>query len=134
MQSAMQEERELEESMDIAILSSITQPVITTHTHPSLPNVEEQNMWENYETSHVTFSAGIDPALAAIQERKQLELEAINLDIWHGTDFCPEEDPSNSNQLLDNLEQEDILNELLRNARKWYMLNFCLLFNVYQFL
>ena len=134
MQSAMQEERELEENMDIAILSSVTQPIMTKNTHTSHSNKEEKIMWENYETSNVLFDAGIDPALAAIQERKQLELEAINLDIWHGTDFIPEEDPNNSEQLLDDLEQEDILNELLRNARKWYMLNFCLLFNVYQFL
>ncbi|KJA24001.1 hypothetical protein HYPSUDRAFT_1078326 [Hypholoma sublateritium FD-334 SS-4] len=74
-------------------------------------------MWESYETSNVTFNAGIDPSLAAVEERKKLALEAINLDIWHGTDFLPEEDPTNGEQLLDDLEQEDILDELLRNAR-----------------
>ena len=122
---SIQEEREMEESMDIAILSSVTQPIITKKTRASHSNVQEQEMWDNYETSHVTFNAGVDPELAAIEERKKLALEAINLDIWHGTDFLPEEDPNNGEQLLDDLEQEDILNELLRNAREWYLSSFC---------
>ncbi|KJA24844.1 hypothetical protein HYPSUDRAFT_135587 [Hypholoma sublateritium FD-334 SS-4] len=73
-------------------------------------------MWDNYETSDFIFDAGIDPALAAVKERKQLMQEAINLDIWKGTNFSPEEDPDNGEQLLDDLEQNDIMNELLRNA------------------
>ena len=105
--------------MDIAILSSITQPINTRKAHTPHANVEEQKMWENYDASdNVTFTAGIDPTLAAAEERKRLALEAINLDIWHGTDFLPEEDPNNGEQLLDDLEQEDILDELLRNARE----------------
>jgi len=33
-----------------------------------------------------------------------------------GADFLPEEDPNDGELLLDELEQEDILTELLRNA------------------
>ena len=120
----IREESAVEERMEFAILSSAIKPT-TTKARLSKPSQEEQEMWDNYETSHVTFNAGVDPELAAIEERKKLALEAINLDIWHGTDFLPEEDPNNGEQLLDDLEQEDILNELLRNAREWYLSSFC---------
>jgi hypothetical protein len=115
----MQEESVMEESMDFAILSSITQPAVTmTASVPHL-SVEEREMWDNYASSNMIFDAGIDPTLAAVEERKRLAQEVINLDIWHGTDFLPEEDPNNGEQLLDDLEQDDILTELLRNARMY---------------
>lgn len=126
-EQSVQEECAMEESMDFAILSSVTQPVVTTKAHASHSNIEEQEMWDNYKTSNVMFDAGIDPALAAVEERKRLVLEAINLDIWQGTDFLPEEDPNNGEQLLEDLEQDDIMTELLRNARRF-------LFSIFKFL
>jgi hypothetical protein len=48
-----------------------------------------------------------------------LEQEATNFDLWRGADFLPEEDPNNGELLLDELEQEDILTELLRNTRQY---------------
>jgi hypothetical protein len=62
-------------------------------------------------------------------ERKHLEREANNFDLWHGADFLPEEDPNDGELLLDELEQDDILSELLWNARKYIPLNFFIHFN-----
>jgi hypothetical protein len=119
-EQSMREENAMEESMDFAILSSITQSSVTKRTSvPHLVSVEEQEMWDDYASSNAIFDAGIDPTLAAVVERKRLVEAIINLDIWHGTDFLPEDDPNNGEQLLDNLEQEDILTELLRNARTY---------------
>ena len=75
-------------------------------------------MWEHYILGNEVFDAGFDHTLAASEERKRLEQEAIDFDLWHGTDFLPEEDPKDGQLLLDELEQDDILSELLRNARK----------------
>ncbi len=81
-------------------------------------------MWRNYEYSgNTVYDAGVDPAAAAAAERKRLEKEATAFDLWKGSDFIPEEDPTNGELLLDELEQEDILNELLQNACV-YTLNF----------
>jgi hypothetical protein len=79
--------------------------------------VEEKEMWDNYLLSNEVFEAGIDHTLAAVEERRRLEREATNFDIWGGADFLPEEDPNDGELLLDELEQDDILTELLRNAR-----------------
>jgi hypothetical protein len=76
-------------------------------------------MWDRYTLGNEVFDAGIDHTLAAAKERKRLEQEATNFNLWHGTDFLPEEDPDHGELLLDELEQDDILSELLRNARKY---------------
>jgi len=44
-------------------------------------------------------------------------LAFAGFDIWRGADFLPE-DQNDGELLLDELEQDDILTELLRNARK----------------
>lgn len=117
---SMQEESEIEAQMDFVMLPPSTSNIPPATTIPciSVPSQEEQEMWRNHEYSGNTlFSAGIDPAAAAAEERKRLEKEATDFDLWKGSDFLPEEDPTNGELLLDELEQEDILNELLQNAR-----------------
>ena len=117
---SMQEESAIEAQMDFVMLPPSTSniPAATAIPHISAPSQEEQEMWRNYEYSDNTlFDAGINPAAAAAEERKRLEKEATDFDLWKGSDFLPEEDPTNGELLLDELEQEDILNELLQNAR-----------------
>jgi len=116
----MQEESAIEERMDFAMLSSAIEPaVITTKARVSRPSVEEQEMWDNSAFSNEIFNAGIEHTAAAAEERKRLEKEATNFDLWRGADFLPEEDPNDGELLLDELEQEDILTELLRNTRMY---------------
>ncbi len=110
----MQEEAAIEERIDFVMLSSTIKPVVMAMAHIG-PSVEEQEMWDNY--SNEIFDAGIDPTVAAVEERRCLEREATNFDIWRSADFLPEEDPNDGELLLDKLEQDNILTELLWNAR-----------------
>lgn len=130
----MQEESAIEESMDFAMLSSAIEPaVITTKARVSRPSVEEQEMWDNSAFSNEIFNAGIEHTAAAAEERKRLEKEATNFDLWRGADFLPEEDPNDGELLLDELEQEDILTELLRNTRMYTYLSIpSIHFNVFH--
>ena len=129
----MQEESAMEEHMDFIILSSTIQPevTVTARAPPPQQSEEEQGMWDRYAIGNEVFDAGIDHTLAAAEERKHLEREATNFDLWHGADFLPEEDPNDGELLLDELEQDDILSELLRNARKCIPLKF---FHTFQLL
>jgi hypothetical protein len=116
----MQEETAMEERMDFIKLSSTIKPVVMASAHiPNRPSMEEQEMWDDYSLSNEVFDMGIDHTVAAADERKRLEREATMFDIWHGADFLPEEDPNDGVLLLDELEQDDILTELLRNARMY---------------
>jgi hypothetical protein len=123
----MQEESAIEERMDFAMLSSAIEPAVTK-AHISGPSLEEQEMWDNSASSKEIFNAGIDHTTAAAEERKRLEQEATNFDLWCVADFLPE-DPNDGELLLDELEQEDILTELLRNTRT-YTSQLCIHFNV----
>ena len=114
---SMQEETEIEERMDFVLLSSTIKPAIAVTARVPGPSVEEQEMWDNCLLSDETFDAGIDHTAAAVEERKCLEREATDFDIWRGADFLPEGDPNDGELLLDELEQDDILSELLQNAR-----------------
>jgi len=105
--------------MDFAMLSSAIEPPVTMKPRVSRPSVEEQEMWDNSAFANEIFNAGIDHTAAAAEERKRLEQEATNFDLWRGADFLPEEDPNDGELLLDELEQEDILTELLRNTRMY---------------
>jgi hypothetical protein len=120
-EQSMREESAIEERMDFALLSSAIEPVVTAKTCVSGPHVgvEEQEMWDNNAFSNEIFSAGIDHSTSAAEERKRLAQEATNFDLWRGADFLPEEDPNDGELLLDELEQEDILTELLRNTRQY---------------
>ena len=128
----MREESAMEEHMDFIILSSTIQPEATVMAHaPPQRSEEEQGMWDRYVIGDEVFDAGIDHTLAAAEERKHLEQEATNFNLWHGADFLPEEDPNDGELLLDKLEQDDILSELLWNACKYIPLNF---FHAFQLL
>ena len=109
--------------MDFIILSSTIPPEVTATAGAPQRSEEEQGMWDRYALGNEDFDAGVDHTLAAAEERKRLEREATNFDLWHGVDFLPEEDPNDGELLLDALEQDDILSELLRNARKYIPLN-----------
>jgi hypothetical protein len=114
---SMQEETAVEETMDFIMLSSMIRPEVTATARVLRPSVEEKEMWDDYSLSNEIFDAGIDHTVAAVEERKRLEREAFDFDIWRGADFLPE-DQNDGELLLDELEQDDILTELLRNARK----------------
>ncbi|KJA14960.1 hypothetical protein HYPSUDRAFT_149732 [Hypholoma sublateritium FD-334 SS-4] len=73
-------------------------------------------MWDNHAFSNEIFDAGVDHTKAAAEQRKRLEQEATNFDLWNGADFLPGRNASHNELLLDELEQEDILTELLRNT------------------
>jgi hypothetical protein len=130
-QQSIEEESAVEESMDFIILSSTIQAEVPASARAPQPTEEEQGMWHRYEFGNEVFDAGIDPTAATAEERKRLEREANDFDLWHGADFLPEEDPNDGELLLDELEQDDILSELLRNART-YIAFIC--FNAYHVL
>lgn len=117
-EQSMREESAMEESLDFVVLNST--PTITPATTPTTrvsdKSAEEQAMWHNYGFSEEIFDAGVNCTAAEMEERKRLEREANDFDIWHAADFLPEEDPHDAELLLDELEQDDILTELLRNA------------------
>ena len=115
----MQEESAIEERMDFTMLSSAIELAVMMKACISRPSVEEQEMWDNSVFSNEIFSAGIDHTTATAEERKCLEQEATNFDLWHSADFLPEEDPNDGELLLDELEQEDILTELLWNMHMY---------------
>ena len=117
----IREESAVEERMEFAILSSAIKPT-TTKARLSKPSQEEQEMWDNHALFTETFNAGIDRTKAAAEERKRLEKEATNFDMWRGAEFLPENDPNDTELLLDELEQEDILTELLKNTRSCIVL------------
>lgn len=99
---AMLEESAMEEHIDFIILSSTTLPVAATRPAPQQSG-EEREMWDRYALGNEVFNTGPDDILAASQERKHLELEATDLDLWHIADIPPEDDP-NDGVLLDELE------------------------------
>lgn len=111
----------MEERLDFVTLASTSaiETEIPKPTRVSAKSVQEQAMWDNYRFSDELFNAGIDCTSAATEERKRLEREANEFAMWHGADFLPEEDPNNGELLLDELEQDDILTEFLRNASEY---------------
>lgn len=113
---SIQEEREIEERMDFVMLPSRPGSSIQATARIPKQSIEEREMWENYACCDEIFDAGIDDSSAAAEERKRLEREANDYDLWHGADFLPEEGSNDSQLLLDELEQDDILTEVLQNA------------------
>ncbi len=113
----MLEEIAAEERMEFAILTSATKPTVTMKG--SRASIEEQEMWDNYAFSREMYDAGIDHAKAAAEDRKRLEKEATDFELWNCADFLPERDITDGELLLDELEQEDILTELLKDARMY---------------
>ena len=109
--------------MDFIILLSTIQSEVPATARAPQHTEEEQGMWHRSEFGNKGFDAGIDHTAAAAKERKRLEREANDFDLWRGADFLPEEDPNDGERLLDELEQDDILSELLWNARMYLPLN-----------
>jgi hypothetical protein len=120
-QRSIEEEREIEQTIDFATLSSAVKHSPATATaRVHVPSTEEQDMWYNHMLNNDQFDAGTDHTTAASDERKRLEREATNFDLWHGTLLVPEQDSSDGGLLLEELEQEDTIAELLRNASMYY--------------
>ena len=117
-EQSIQKESAMKKHMDFTILFSTIQPEFIATVPTPQQSEEEQRMWDCYALGNEVFDAGIDPILATAEKRKHLEQEATNFDLWHGADFLPEEDPNDGELLLDELEQDNILSELLRNACK----------------
>lgn len=103
--------------MDFVIFSSGANPAVTATNPVPKPSTPEREMWQEFELSSQAFHAGVDHAAALVEERRRLEREADDFDIWNAADFVPEEDPNDPQFLLDELDQDDILTELLKNAR-----------------
>ena len=122
-EQTMREESAMEEHIDFITLSLTVQPELTTTARAPRQSEEEEQMWNRFTLGEEIFDAGIDQTLAATLERKRLEREANNFNLWHGADLPPEEDTSNGGLLLDELEQSDTLSELLQNARKCIFLH-----------
>jgi hypothetical protein len=120
---AMKEENIMEQGMDFVMLRPTAAPAVAT-APTRVPSTEEQDMWDNYALDNEHFDAGIDHAAAAVDERRRLERDANNFNLWHSAYHLPEEGTNDSELLLEELEQDDILNELLRNA--------CLSFHLHQ--
>lgn len=117
----------MEQAMEGVMLSSIfpIKPETTVPTQVSA-SIQETAMWDSYDGSNQLFDAGIDHTAVGVEERRRLERECIDIDLWHATDFLPEEDPNDGQLLLDELEQEDILTELLRNASAYISFILCI--------
>ena len=73
-------------------------------------------MWDLFAQGNEVFNAGVDHEVAAAEERLRLEREANDIDLWRSSEFAAEEDSSNPELLLDELEQEDVMSEILQNA------------------
>lgn len=118
---SIQEEAGMEEHMEYLILSSTAQPKSAMIPRVPQQNEQEKEMWSRYALGQDNFNAGVDHTLAAADERKRLEREAAEFDRWHGEDFIAEDSAHDSDAelLLDELELDDILSELLRNASKY---------------
>ena len=78
----MQEESAMEQGMEFIVVPSTIQPKVTAMVHTLQRSEEEQGMWDRYALGNEVFDAGIDHMLAASEERKQLEREAIDFDLW----------------------------------------------------
>lgn len=114
----VEEESAMEETMDFVTFTSIAQSSAAAKEHIPRPTDEEGEMWDDLMHHTEIFDAGVDHTLDAAEERKRLEREATEFDLWH--DSLPEQD---FKTVLDELEQEDVLSELLQNART-YSLHF----------
>jgi hypothetical protein len=137
-EQAMQLEAAHEESLEFAQLLQSGRPVAATAPRIPKPSAEEQEMWGNYATAEKTFDAGLDPSLAAAEERKGLEKAATDSYLWSAVDNLPNEVQIDNELLLDELEQFDIVNEILQDARTYLyhpavLLDVNHLFNYYRF-
>lgn len=124
MEQSMQEENMLEQRMDFIISSSIVRPELTAKARAPERSEEEKEMWDRYILGNEVFNAGTDHTHAAVQERNRLEREAGDFDLWHGADFVSGEDPNDAELILDGPEQDEIMAELLGNARKYIPYHF----------
>ena len=117
---SLREEIAMEQQLDIINLTWTggNKNKMTEPTRPLRNSEEENEMWDNFLCGNESFDAGVDSNAAAAEERERLEKEANDFDIWHVEDFLPEKDTTSGELLLDELEQDDILTELLRNASK----------------
>ena len=121
---SLQEEMAMEQQMDFIqlTLTGGHKNKMMEPTRVLRISEEEKEMWENFPSTNESFDARLDSSAAAAEERKRLEKQANDFDIWHVEDFLPEENTTTSELLLEELEQDDILTELLRNASKLILL------------
>ncbi|PPQ96652.1 hypothetical protein CVT26_010634, partial [Gymnopilus dilepis] len=107
----LQRERKVEE-MEFVKLSAGAPPLppqaSTAPAHK--PSEEEQEIWDSLLCSDASFDIGSDPNLAAAEERRRLEEEAVNFGLWY-----PEGQGEPEGDLLPD-DEDDILAELLENA------------------
>ncbi len=117
---SLREEMAMEEHMDFIRLTSTGghKNKMTEPTRVLKTSEEEKEMWDNFLSTNESFNAGVDSDAAAAEERKRLAKQANEFDIWDVENFLPEENTATGELLLEELEQDDILTELLRNASK----------------
>jgi len=75
--------------MDFATLSSAIEPAVVTKAPVFKPSMEGQEMWNESAFFNKIFSAGINHTATAAEERKWVEKEATDFDLWRSTDFLP---------------------------------------------
>ncbi len=124
-EQSIREEIAMEQEMDFITLASTSS--INQNTKKSTQvriGEEAKNMWDNFQFLEEVFDIGTDHNAIAIEERKRLIKQANDFDIWQAADFLPDEDPNGPELILDELEQDDILTELMRNASKSIQLLF----------
>lgn len=103
------------QAMEFTALSSTITPSVPMTTLVSKPNREEEEMWNSFPCADEVFDAGIDPTIVAVEERRRLEREAVNFELWQVNN--PTSEGANEDLLLlDELEQDEILMEALQNA------------------
>lgn len=125
----MQEETALEQRMDFIISSSIIQPEVNEKACAPQQSEEEKEMWDKYALGNEAFNAGTDQTHTLVKERSHLEREAADFDLWHGADFVSEEDSNDAELMQDRLEQDEIMAEIIRNARMFSRQIILILFN-----
>jgi hypothetical protein len=101
-EQSLEDKSVMEQEMDFVMLSVTVKHPVTVMVRAHVPSTKEREMWDNHTSFHNLFDAGINPAAAAADERKHLECEATNFNLWHGADFLPEEDPNDGELLLKN--------------------------------
>ncbi|PPQ87561.1 hypothetical protein CVT25_005925, partial [Psilocybe cyanescens] len=109
---SLQEECAIEQRMDFAMLPMTAKSMAVTKQPVFKPSAEEQEMWDNSASHIETFSAGINHTATTAEERKRLEKEATDFNLWCGADFLPEEDPNDD---VDVPSGTDILDKEAQN-------------------
>jgi hypothetical protein len=97
---------------DSSLPKSANQPLVHVYT-----SAAENEMWDDYEANGAEFSAGADVEMA---ERARYKEAEKMFGLWNASEMAQELggfETKNGLNLLQDDEDEEILSELLENAR-----------------